>query len=445
MTAAPDRLLHDVELAPRDPILGVTEAFVADPNPRKVNLGVGVYCDDNGKVPLLDCVRRAEREITDQAAPLTYLPIDGIPAFDKAAQALLFGADSELVALGRVVTLQALGGTGGLKLGADFLHRFASGAPVFISDPSWENHRALFEGAGFAVKTYTYYDPETGGLDFDGMLASLGGMPAGSIVVLHACCHNPTGVDPTPAQWERILETVRARGLVPFLDLAYQGFGEGLDADAQVTRRFAATPGPLFISNSFSKSFSIYGERVGALTIVTADKDESARVLSQVKRVARMNYSTPPTHGAKIVAQILGTPVLRETWEMELGGMRERIRSMRESLHNKLRERLPEGRFDYVTEQRGMFSYSGLTKAQVHRLRDEFSIYALDTGRICVAALNSKNVEYVADAIAVVMSETADPRKHPAMAAAAAGLRAVAASVPVAGNNPGASPEAVTT
>jgi aromatic-amino-acid transaminase len=405
MTAAPDGLFRAVALAPRDPILGVTEAFVADANPRKVNLGVGVYCDDNGKVPLLDCVRKAEREITEQAAPRTYLPIDGIPAYDKAVQALLFGADSELIALGRVITVQALGGTGGLKIGADFLRRFAPGADVYISDPSWENHRALFEGAGFKVETYAYYDAATRGLDFDGMLASLTRMPAGSIVVLHACCHNPTGVDPTPAQWERILETVRARGLVPFLDLAYQGFGDGLDADAQVVRRFAATPGPLLISNSFSKSFSLYGERVGALTIVTADKDESTRVLSQVKRVARMNYSTPPTHGAKIVAQVLATPVLREMWDIELGGMRERIREMRDSLHGKLRELLPQGDFDYVVAQRGMFSYSGLSKAQVLRLREEFSIYAIDTGRICVAALNSKNIEYVADAIATVVSQ----------------------------------------
>ena len=411
MTPTPDRLLHDIELAPRDPILGVTEAFVADTNARKVNLGVGVYCDDNGKVPLLECVRKAERDITEQAAPRTYLPIDGIPAYDKAVQTLLFGATSELVTSGRTITLQALGGTGGLKLGADFLHRFATGADVYISDPSWENHRALFEGAGFTVKTYTYYDATTRGLDIEGMVASLGGMPAGSIVVLHACCHNPTGVDPTPSQWDRIIETVRARGLVPFLDLAYQGFGEGLEADAHVVRRFAATPGPLFISNSFSKSFSIYGERVGALTIVAADRDEALRVLSQVKRVARMNYSTPPTHGAKIVAQVLGTPALRELWEKELGDMRERIRSMRRSLHDKLCARLPNGEFDYVIEQRGMFSYSGLTKAQVQRLRDQFSIYAIDTGRICVAALNSRNVDYVADAMAAAMSEAPDPKR----------------------------------
>jgi aromatic-amino-acid transaminase len=441
MTAASDRLFGAVELAPRDPILGVTETFVADPNPRKVNLGVGVYCDDNGKVPVLDCVRRAEREIVEAGLPRTYLPIDGIAAYDRAAQQLVFGADSELVALGRIVTVQALGGTGGLKVGADFLRKFAGTDEVWISDPSWENHRALFEGAGFDVKTYGYYDPTTHGLDFDAMLGSLRQAPTGAIVLLHACCHNPTGVDPTPAQWETIVEQVRSRGLVPFLDLAYQGFGEGIDADAAVVRRFAATPGPLFVASSFSKSFSLYGERVGALSVVTGDKDEAARVLSQLKRLVRSNYSSPPTQGSKIVAQVLGTAILREIWEMELGGMRERIRSMRESLVAKLRERVPAADFGYVLTQRGMFSYSGLSKAQVQRLREEFSIYAIDTGRICVAALNSKNVEYVADAIAVVMADAGAARESVGTAA----LRAAAAAVPVGGNRTGQSPEAVTT
>jgi aromatic-amino-acid transaminase len=396
-------VLGAVDLAPRDPILGVTEAFNADTNPRKVNLGVGVYCDDNGKVPLLDCVKRAEREMTDKGAPRTYLPIDGIPAYDKAVQLLLLGADSEIVALGRAVTVQALGGTGGLRIGADFLRKFAPGAKVAISSQSWENHRALFEPAGFEVITYPYYDAPTHGLDFDGMCAALNTMAPGTIVVLHACCHNPTGVDPTPAQWDEILETVRARGLVPFLDLAYQGFGDGIDADGIVVRKFAATPGPLFIASSFSKSFSLYGERVGACTIVASDKDEAARVLSQVKRIVRANYSNPPTHGGQIVAMTLTNPQLREVWEIELGGMRERIRTMREALVAKLAERAPGVDFDFVRKQRGMFSYSGLNREQVQRLRDEFSIYAVDTGRICVAALNSKNIEYVADSIAAVL------------------------------------------
>ena len=445
MTASQDGLFAAVDLAPRDPILGVTETFVADSNPRKVNLGVGVYVDDNGKVPLLDCVRKAEQDIAAQASPRAYLPIDGIAAYDKAVQALVFGADSDAIALGRVVTVQALGGTGGLKIGADFLRKFARGAQVWISDPSWENHRALFEGAGFTVNTYTYYDAASHGLDFAGLQGALERIPAGGIVVLHACCHNPTGVDPTPEQWDAIVAKVRARKLVPFLDLAYQGFGEGIDADAAVVRKFAATPGPVLVSNSFSKSFSLYGERVGALSVVAADKDEAARVLSQLKRAVRSNYSSPPTHGGKVVAQVLGTPVLHEIWEMELGGMRERIREMRQSLVAKLRERLPQADFGYVLTQRGMFSYSGLTKEQVQRLREEFSIYAIDTGRICVAALNSRNVEYVADAIAAVVSASADPRKHPSVAAAAAGARAAAAAAPVAGNITGQPPEAVTT
>jgi aromatic-amino-acid transaminase len=398
-------LFGSVDLAPRDPILGVSEAFHADTNPHKVNLGVGVYCDDNGKVPLLDCVRRTEREMTDRAAPRVYLPIDGIPAYDKAVQRLLLGNDSELVALGRAVTVQALGGTGGLKSGADFLRKFAPTAQVYISDPSWENHRALFEAAGFSVGAYPYYDPPTHGLDFDAMRAAIGSLPAGTVVVLHACCHNPTGVDPTPAQWDEILGIVRSRGLVPFLDLAYQGFGDGIDADAAVVRAFAATPGPLFVSSSFSKSFSLYGERVGALTVVTADKDEAARVLSQLKRVVRANYSNPPTHGGQIVSIVLTHPELREIWEMELGGMRERIREMRHELVAKLAERAPGRDFEFVRRQRGMFSYSGLTQGQVHRLRSEFSIYAIDTGRICVAALNSKNIDYVANAIATVLDE----------------------------------------
>ncbi|MHB8493549.1 MAG: amino acid aminotransferase [Casimicrobiaceae bacterium] len=397
-------LFGAVDHAPRDPILGVTEAYNADPNPRKVNLGVGVYCDDNGKVPLLECVRKAEHEITDRAAPRGYLPIDGIPAYDKAVQALLFGEGSPVIASARAVTVQALGGTGGLKVGADFLKRFSPASQVWISDPSWENHRALFEGAGFTVNAYSYYDPATHGLDFKAMRASLDTMPAGSIVVLHACCHNPTGVDPTTAQWDEIITTVRARGLVPFLDLAYQGFGTGIDADGEVVHKFVATPGPVFIASSFSKSFSLYGERVGALTVVTADKDEAARVLSQLKRVVRTNYSNPPTHGGQIVALVLTNPELRELWEAELGTMRERIRSMRATLVAKLAERAPAHDFAFVRDQRGMFSYSGLDKAQVRRLREEFSVYAIETGRICVAALNTRNVDYVTDAVAAVLS-----------------------------------------
>lgn len=395
-------VLSTVELAPRDPILGVTEAFVADPNPAKVNLGVGVYVDDNGKVPLLECVKRAEREMADRASPRSYLPIDGIAAYDKAVQELLFDAGSEIVNAKRAVTVQALGGTGGLKVGADFLRRFSPGAEVWISDPSWENHRALFEGAGFKVNTYPYYDPASHGLAFDAMVDAMSRIPAGGIVVLHACCHNPTGADPSPEQWDRILDVVRARGIVPFLDLAYQGFADGIREDGALVRKFAATPGPLFISSSFSKSFSLYGERVGALTIVAADKDEAARVLSQVKRIVRANYSNPPTHGGQIVATVLNSPELRALWEAELATMRDRIKLMRASLVERLHEKLPKADFRFVLKQRGMFSYSGLSKQAVGRLRTEHGVYAIDTGRVCVAALNTRNLDHVADAIAKV-------------------------------------------
>jgi aromatic-amino-acid transaminase len=395
-------LFGAVDRAPRDPLLGVTDAFIADANPRKVNLGVGVYCDDAGKVPLLECVKRAEAAITAQGTPHTYLPIDGIPAYDRAVRALLLGADSDAVVSGRAITVQALGGTGALKVGADFLKRFAPGAGVWISDPSWENHRALFEGAGFDVSTYPYYNATTRGLDVEPMIATLGKLPPGAIVVLHACCHNPTGVDPDAAQWARILDVVRSRGLVPYLDIAYQGFGEGIVPDGEVVRRFADTPGPLFIASSFSKSFSLYGERVGAITVVADDKDAASRVLSQLKRVVRANYSNPPTFGGRVVTAVLESDELRALWERELAGMRDRIKTMRAGLVERLQQRLPGRDFGYMLRQRGMFSYSGLSRDQVGALRRDYSIYAVDTGRICVAALNSKNLDYVADAIAAV-------------------------------------------
>ena len=399
----PASLFTAIEMAPRDPILGITEGFNADKNPAKVNLGVGVYCDDAGKVPLLQCVQQAEALMMQKAAPRTYLPIDGLAAYDKAVQELVFGADSAVIQGKRAVTVQAIGGTGALKLGADFLKRFAPGAQVWISDPSWENHRALFESAGFTVNNYPYYDAATRGVNFDGMLQALQAMPSGSIVVLHACCHNPTGADLNDAQWRQVIEVVTQRGLTPFLDMAYQGFGDGIESDGKVVRQFVEAGGPMFVSNSFSKSFSLYGERVGALSIVAVSAEEAARVLSQLKRVIRTNYSNPPVHGSAVVATALATPELRQLWEKELGGMRVRIREMRQLLVAKLKEKAPQHDFDFVTEQRGMFSYSGLTKAQVLRLRDEFSIYAVDTGRICVAALNTRNIDYVVEAIAKVL------------------------------------------
>ncbi len=397
-------LLAKVEMAPRDPILGLTEQFNADKHPKKVNLGVGVYTDANGKVPLLDCVKEAERLLLEQSAPRNYLPIDGLATYDQAVQQLVFGADSAVVQEKRVITVQSLGGTGGLKVGADFLRKLAPNAEVWISDPSWENHRALFEHAGFKVNTYPYYDASTHGVNFEGMLASLKSMPAGSIVLLHACCHNPTGVDLSTTQWQSVLEVVKAGNLTPFLDIAYQGFGAGLDADGAAVRLFANASIPVFVANSFSKSFSLYGERIGALSIVSANADEAARVLSQVKRIVRTNYSSPATHGGKIVATVLTTPALRSQWEKELGQMRERIQRMRHLLVEKIHARVPNVDFGFVVQQNGMFSYSGLTKAQVLRLRDELGVYAIDSGRICVAALNEHNIDHVADSIAKVLS-----------------------------------------
>ena len=396
---ASSSILASVPLAPGDPILGVTEAYVKDSNPRKVNLGVGVYYGDDGKIPLLECVRHAESERLKASPARGYLPIDGLAAYDRAVQELVFSKQQS-----SIVTVQALGGTGGLKIGADFLKRIAPQASVWISDPSWENHRQLFEAAGFTVKSYAYYDPKTHGLDFKGMVRTLGEVPAGDVVVLHACCHNPTGVDLEHGQWEEVLKIVRARGLLPFVDLAYQGFGDSLEADAFAARLFSSAVSPVFLSSSFSKSFSLYGERVGALSVVTSSDEEALRVLSQLKRIVRTNYSNPPTHGGQLVATVLATPQLRSLWERELGGMRDRIKAMRKQLVEQIHKRAPGADFSFVLKQRGMFSYSGLTKEQVGRLREEFAIYAIDTGRICVAALNSKNVDYVAGAIAKVIA-----------------------------------------
>lgn len=392
-----------VEMAPRDPILGLTEAFNADTRTTKVNLGVGVYYDDAGKLPLLRAVRAAEEARMKNAPPRGYQPIEGAPAYNKAVQDLLFGQGAALTADGRVVTAQALGGTGALKIGADFLKRLLPQAKVYISDPSWENHRALFEAAGFEVDVYPYFDADTRGVRFDAMIAHLKALPANQIVLLHACCHNPTGADLTDAQWAEVVEVCKSRNLVPFLDMAYQGFADGIDQDAVAVRQFVQSGLSFVISSSFSKSFSLYGERVGALSIVTASKDESARVLSQLKRTIRTNYSNPPTHGGAVVASVLATPELRSMWEEELGEMRERIRAMRTGLVDKLSARGVARDFSFVVRQRGMFSYTGLSVAQVDRLRDEFGIYAVSTGRICLAALNSKNIDYVADSLATIL------------------------------------------
>ena len=351
---------------------------------------------------MLTAVREAEQMRLANVPTRGYLPIDGIALYNQDAQQLLFGEGAKVLTDGRVVTIQALGGTGALKVGADFLKLVSPDAEVLISDPSWENHLALFTQAGFRVRSYPYYKAETKGLDFDGMLGALQTAAPGTIVVLHACCHNPTGVDPDAEQWARIIDVVTSRKLVAFMDLAYQGFADGIDADAAVVRRMADAGLEFLVSSSFSKSFSLYGERVGALSVVTADKSESARVLSQLKRLIRTNYSSPPTHGGAVVAAIIVDPKLRATWEDELAGMRDRIRAMRVGLVARLRARLPHLNFDHIEKQRGMFSYSGLTPPQVERLRNEFAIYAIGTGRICVASLNEHNIDTVADAIAAV-------------------------------------------
>jgi aromatic-amino-acid transaminase len=396
-------LFSAVEMAPRDPILGLNEQFNADTNPAKVNLGVGVYFDDNGKLPLLDCVRTAEQTMMEKPTARGYLPIDGIAAYDTAVKGLVFGADSEPVKSGRVATVQGIGGTGGLKIGADFLKKLNPNAKVLISDPSWENHRALFTSAGFQVESYRYYDAAKRGVDFEGMLADLAAAAPGTIILLHACCHNPTGYDITAAQWDQVIATVKSHQLVPFLDMAYQGFGHGIAEDGAVIGKFVAAGLDFFVSTSFSKSFSLYGERVGALSVLCESKEEADRVLSQLKIVIRTNYSNPPIHGGAVVAAVLNNPELRAVWEQELAGMRVRIKAMRQKLVDGLKAAGVKQDMSFITSQIGMFSYSGLSKDQMVRLRTEFGVYGTDTGRMCVAALNSKNIDYVCASIAKVI------------------------------------------
>ena len=392
-----------VEMAPRDPILGLNEQFAADSNPKKVNLGVGVYYDDNGKLPLLACVQKAEQAMMEKPSARGYLPIDGIAAYDSAVQTLVFGAQSPSVQAKRVATVQCLGGTGGLKVGADFLKRLNPKAKVLISDPSWENHKALFTQAGFDVQAYPYYDAQALGVDFPKMLASLASAEPGTIVVLHACCHNPTGYDITPSQWKQVVDTVKNQGLTAFLDMAYQGFGHGIAEDGAVIDLFVQAGLSFFVATSFSKSFSLYGERVGALSVHCETADEAAKVLSQLKIAIRTNYSNPPIHGGSVVAAVLNNPEWRSLWEGELAEMRVRIKEMRQKLVEGLKAAGVQRDMGFITQQIGMFSYSGLSKDQMIRLRNEFGVYGTDTGRMCVAALNSKNIDYVCSSIAKVL------------------------------------------
>ena len=387
-----------------DPILSLNEDFQKDPRPHKINLSIGIYFDDAGRIPVMDSIRQAEQILVAKGGPKPYLPIEGAANFRTAVQLLLFGAGHEAMSSGRIATIQSVGSSGGLKVGADFIATHFKGSQVWVSDPTWDNHRSMFEGAGLTVNTYPYYDPATGGLKFTEMLATLRGLPAKSIVLLHACCHNPTGVDLTRAQWDALIPVLRERQLIPYLDLAYQGFGDGIEADAYAVRALASAGVSFFIANSFSKSMSVYGERCGALSVVCPDANQAALVLGQMKFTVRRNYSSPPIHGGQLVATVLTDPALRQNWEAELGAMRERILSMRKKLHAVLAAKVPGRNFDYFLTQRGMFSYTGMTTVQVDALRETHGVYMVRSGRICVAGLNSSNVEATAVAIAAVLA-----------------------------------------
>ena len=386
-----------------DPILSLNDAFQKDTRPDKVNLSIGIYFDDAGRIPVLACVREAEAQMLTESGPKPYLPIEGAAAARQAVQHLLFGAGHEAVTSGRIATLQTVGSSGGLKVGADFLKRWFPQSQVWVSDPTWDNHRAMFEGAGVPLNTYPYYDPATGGLNFGAMLATLRALPSRSVVLLHACCHNPTGVDLTRAQWEQLIPVLRERELLPYLDLAYQGYGDGIDEDAFAVRALASSGLSFFIANSFSKSMSVYGERAGALSVVCADRAEAELVLGQMKATVRRNYSSPAIHAAGIISRVLTDPALRRSWEADVAAMRERILAMRRSLHGVLSGKLPGRDFGYFLSQRGMFSYTGLSAAQVDRLKDEFGVYLVRSGRMCVAGLNTGNVERTAAAMAAVL------------------------------------------
>lgn len=392
-----------VEMAPDDPILGLNEAFKTDPRKEKVNLSIGVYCTEEGKVPLLKVVEQTEKKLAEAGAPHTYLPISGIPAFTSGVQKLIFGPDSEVIKSKRAATVQSLGGTGALKVGADFLATVLKNPEAVVSAPTWQNHVAIFESAGFKVGSYPYYDKKTGEIDFPAMLESLKGLKKDTVVILHACCHNPTGVDLTQEQWAQVVDVCRDKGLIPFLDIAYQGFGAGLNEDAGSIRQFADSGIPFFVSNSFSKSFSLYGERIGALTVVCKSEEEAKRVNSKLKSVIRANYSNPPAHGAKIVSAVLNDPELLQQWHEDLKGMRERIKEMRHLLAEALKKEGAKVDFSFIEDQNGMFSFSRLTPEQVQRLKDEFGVYAVKSGRICVASLNKANVDYTAKAIKEVL------------------------------------------
>ena len=396
-------MFQHVDAYPGDPILTLNEDFQKDPRQGKINLSIGIYFDEEGRLPVMQAVRQAESSLLATIGPKPYLPMTGLPAYREAVQHLLFGAQHEAVLSGRIATIQTLGGSGALKVGGDFLKRYFPQSQVWVSDPTWDNHRAMFEGAGFQVNTYPYYDAATGGLKFDAMLSAIDALPAQSIVLLHACCHNPTGVDLSEAQWRQLTAVLKARRLLPFLDIAYQGFGDGIDEDAVALRILAEAGVSFLVANSFSKSFSMYGERVGGLSVVCPDKAQAQLVVGQLMSAVRRNYSSPPTHGAVIVSRVLQTPELRQLWADELTEMRQRIKLMRQRLYDGVVARLPGRDVSYFINQRGMFSYTGLSAAQADVLRETHGVYVLRSGRMCAAGLNVNNVDRVAEAIAVVL------------------------------------------
>lgn len=397
-------MFQHVEAYAGDPILSLNEAFGKDPRTNKINLSIGIYFDNDGKIPMLPSVRAAELKVVEAAGARPYLPMEGAANFRTAVQHLLFGAEHAAVKANRVVTLQTVGSSGGLKVGADFIKRYFPESTMLISDPTWDNHRAVFEGSGLTVKTYPYYDAQTGGLRFDAMLASLKEATAKSVVLLHACCHNPTGVDLTKEQWQQLVPVLKERDLIPFLDLAYQGYGDGIEEDAYAIRLLGDSGLSFFVANSFSKSMSLYGERCGALSVVCPDAAQATNVLGQLKASIRRNYSNPPMHGGQIVARVLTDPELRPLWEAEVVAMRDRIQAMRRALYEVLTAKVPGRDFSYFLTQRGMFSYTGLSAEQCDRLKEEFGVYLVRSGRMCVAGLNTRNVEATANAIAAVLA-----------------------------------------
>jgi aromatic-amino-acid transaminase len=397
-------MFQHVEAFAGDPILSLNEAFGKDPRTDKINLSIGIYFDDAGKIPMLPSVRAAELQVVESAGARPYLPMEGAANFRMAVQQLLFGTNHPILASGRLVTLQTVGSSGGLKVGADFIKRYLPNSTMYISDPSWDNHRSLFEGAGLKVETYPYYDPATGGLRFADMLACLKQLPAKSVVLLHGCCHNPTGVDLSREQWQALIPVLKERDLLAFLDVAYQGYGEGIEEDAYGVRLLADSGLPFIVTNSFSKSMSLYGERGGALSVACPDAAQAVNVFGQLKANVRRNYSNPPIHGGQLVAKVLTDPALRAQWEAEVTVMRERIMAMRRKLFEIISAKVPGRDFNYFLTQRGMFSYTGLSPEQADRLKDEFGVYILRSGRICVAGLNSSNVEAAATAMAAVLA-----------------------------------------